>query len=391
MEALDQLCAVANAPVFGLFEEQLGHGIVGGRLLSSEAIGLETARTAARILAGESAGKISPQTIVAGPPTFDWRQLRRWKIDERRLPSGSIVRFQRPSTWERYRWYICGALGIILLQALTIVALLAQRSRRQRAELVAQRHRNELLHISRVQVLGQFASALAHELNQPLGAILSNAEAAELLLRKPNPALNDVREIVADIRKDDQHASEVIQRMRALLRRHEMELKPLAVEKLIAASIALTRQDASERGITVASEVLPQTPRVRGDRVHLQQVLLNLLVNALDAMHECPPERRRLLIRAAPAAADTVMFSVEDAGSGIPPDQLARVFESFHTTKANGLGVGLSISRTIVEAHCGKIWAENNPQGGATFRFTLPADVAAEQPPQPTSGADEKP
>ena len=372
MQALDQLCAVANAPVFGLFEEQLGHGIVGGRLFSSETVGRETAGVAARVLRGESVGNLPTLLLPAGPPTFDWRQLQRWGIDERRLPPQSIVRFRQPSAWERYRWYVFGVIGIILLQALTIVALLAQRTWRRRAESAAQRHRDELLHIGRVQMLGQLSCALGHELNQPLGAILSNAEAAELLLQRRSPDLREVREILADIRNDDQHASEVIHRMRTLLRRHEMELEPLSAEELIAECITLARSDAIERKVTIGAEVVPGTPRVRGDRVHLEQVLLNLLVNSMDAMRDCPAERRRLRVRGGPGDKDTVIFSVEDSGPGVPPDQLEHIFDSFHTTKPNGLGVGLSISRTIIEAHHGRIWAENNAHGGAIFRFTLP-------------------
>ena len=501
LSALDQLCAAANAPVFGMFEEQLGHGILGGRLFSSETLGREAARMAARVLGGELGRDIPPLVLSASQPTFDWRALQRWHIAERQLPPGSVVRFRQPSVWERYRGYMLGALGIITLQALTIVALVAQRIRRRRAEVslresqqfielataagelglwvrdaasdelwinprlrslfgwaenrtvrwedllahihpedrpraelalggttraggafefegrlrlpdgaekwvtakglatldaygqrlrtqgiffditarhaaeaAAQRHRNELLHIGRVHMLGQLSGALAHELNQPLGAILSNAEAAELLLQREPPPWSEVREILADIRKDDLRASDVIQRMRALLQRHELELKSLAADALFAECLVLARHDAYERKVTVTMEVRPGTPRLRGDRVHLQQVLLNLLINGMDAMSEGPVERRRLVVRGERGPNDTVEFSVEDAGSGIPPDQVERIFDSFHTTKPNGLGLGLSISRTIIEAHHGRIWAKNNSNGGATFCFTVPAD-----------------
>ncbi len=244
---------------------------------------------------------------------------------------------------------------------------------RHQAELAAQRHRNELRHIGRVHVLGQLSSTLAHELNQPLGAILSNAEAAELLLQNNHAPWDEVRAILADIRKDDQRASEVIQRMRGLLQRHEMELRPLTANELVAECIALARPDAMERKILVESVVMPDVSRMRGDRVHLEQVLLNLLVNGMDAMHHCPLERRRLMVRVERGGDSTVEFSVADAGAGIPADQMDRIFESFYTTKPTGLGLGLSISRAIIEAHHGRIWAENNPAGGATFRFVLPA------------------
>lgn len=505
MQALDRLCAVANAPVFGLFEEQLGHGIVGGRLISSESIGRETARLGARVLGGEAPGKIAPLVLSPSQLTFDWRELQRWKIDERELPAGSIVRFRQPSAWERYRWYIVGALGIILLQGLTILALLAQRAHRRRAEtslresrqfmelataagelglwvdntgsgelwvnpplrtifgwgddakirwknilervhaedrrgaesalqgvepaggafefegrlclpdgrekwiaakglatrngserplrtqgvvfdttarhtaeLAAQRHRNELLHIGRVHVLGQLSCALAHELNQPLGAILSNAEAAELLLQN-GASPGEIAEILADIRKDNQRASDVIKRMRALLSRHEIEPTAVSPTELIAECIALARSNAAELRVTVVSEIAPGTPSVRGDRIHLQQVLLNLLVNGMDAMRDLPTEPRRLLVRAEAVNRDTVGFLVQDTGPGIPPAKFDRIFDLFHTTKPSGLGVGLSISRTIIEAHHGRIWAENSAEGGAAVRFTLPAAGGGDQ------------
>ncbi len=242
---------------------------------------------------------------------------------------------------------------------------------RLQAELEAARQRAELAHIARVSTMGELATSLAHELNQPLGAILSNAEAAELFLENDQPDLRELRAILADIRKDDQRAADVIRRMRALLSRRELELKVVAVEELIEEAVAMTKPDALVRQVKVETEVASNLPRVRGDRVHLEQVLLNLMLNGMDSLNGCPAEQRRLVVRADRTGDGTVELSVRDCGHGIPADGLTKVFEPFYSTKAKGMGMGLAISRTIVEAHGGRIWAENNPDGGATFRFTL--------------------
>jgi C4-dicarboxylate-specific signal transduction histidine kinase len=243
---------------------------------------------------------------------------------------------------------------------------------RRRTELELQELRGQLAHAGRLSVLGQLAAALAHELNQPLGAILRNAEAAELFLQANPPALDEVRDIVADIRRDDQRAGAVIDRLRALMKRGALELRPLHLGSLVDEVATLARPDAIARRITVAVEMPLDLPLVRGDSVHLQQVLLNLLLNALDALNEAPPEFRRVTVRAQRAGPELVEVQVSDTGCGIPADQVARVFDPFFTTKPRGMGMGLSISRTIIGAHGGRIWAENRPEGGASFRFTLP-------------------
>jgi two-component system, LuxR family, sensor kinase FixL len=250
-------------------------------------------------------------------------------------------------------------------------------SERKQAEEQSVQHRNELAHVARVSTMGQLASSLAHELNQPLGAILRNAEAAELFLQDPSPDLDEVRAILADIRKDDHRAGEVIERMRGLLKRRAVERRRLDVGLLAGEVLTLVRPDANARRVALALEANPPLPSVEGDRVQLQQVLLNLVLNSLDAVKDNSAPERRVRVRARPAG-DTVEVSVTDNGHGIPADRLGRVFEPFFTTKPNGLGMGLAISRSIVEAHGGRLWAENNPAGGATFTFGLPAAIGGE-------------
>ena len=185
--------------------------------------------------------------------------------------------------------------------------------------------------------------------------------------------MDELRDILADIRKDDERAGEVIRRMRALLRKGELERQPLEINFLVEDVFRLVAANASLRTTSLGAELTPDLPLVSGDRIQLQQVLLNLILNALEAMAKQPPEKRRLRVRTSRASDGGVEVSVTDSGPGIEPANLPRLFEPFFTTKQSGIGMGLPIARKIVEAHQGRIWAENHPAGGAIFRFTLPA------------------
>jgi PAS domain S-box-containing protein len=249
-------------------------------------------------------------------------------------------------------------------------------TQRRQSELELQQLRGQLTHAGRVSVMGQLAAAMAHELNQPLGAILSNAEAAEIFLKQDPPALGELRDILADIRKDDERAGEVIRRMRSLLRRQEMERKPLAFNLLAEDVVRLVNTDATTRRITVVLELSPHLPLVEGDRIHLQQVFLNLILNAMEAMARNQTERRQITLQTRHTGQGQLEISVADSGPGIEPASLPRLFEPFFTTKQNGMGMGLAICRRIIEAHAGHIRAENQPAGGAIFYVTLPAKTS---------------
>jgi PAS domain S-box-containing protein len=503
-EALDGFALASRAPIYGHYETYVGHGIVGGSMVTFDEIGRKAAQLSIRILAGEDAQAAARSESYQPVTMFDWRQLQRWKISEQGLPPGSIIRFKEATFWQQYHRIIITALSLCLLEALLIVALLIQLRRRRVAEasvreneqrmslavdaanfgiwildvvrdeiwasdkwrelfgftsserldlerLLQRVHaddrealqqvltkalagggsydtefrltlpdgglrwisshgqvesnssgqavrirgasrdvtaykqteretlllRQELAHVGRVTMMGQLASALAHEINQPLGAILRNAEAAELFMQEASPDLEEIRAIVADIRKDDQRAGAVIDRMRGLLKRQPLDTRSLDVGELIGDVRALVRADASVRQVKLEVNVPGDLPPVRGDRVHIQQVLLNVIINGMDALNGTRGDRR-VSVTALRDNAKTVEIAVSDTGGGIPADRLSHVFDPFFTTKPNGLGMGLPISRTIIEAHGGRFWAENNNGGGATFRFTLPiAEEAA--------------
>ena len=245
-------------------------------------------------------------------------------------------------------------------------------SGRKLAELESQELRKEITHVDRVSMMGQLASALAHEINQPLGAILRNAEAAELFLQNASPDLEEIRAILADIRKDDQRAGSVINRMRSLLKRQNLDKRPVDVGELVGEVIALVWSDAKARHVKLELAVADHLPPVFGDVVHLQQVLLNLIVNGMDAIDEAKGGDRRVSVSASLDGPHMVEIAVSDSGPGVPADKLTRIFDPFFTTKPKGMGMGLPISRTIIEAHDGRLWAENRPDGGASFRLTLP-------------------
>jgi C4-dicarboxylate-specific signal transduction histidine kinase/ABC-type uncharacterized transport system substrate-binding protein len=246
------------------------------------------------------------------------------------------------------------------------------------AHLQLQQQRDELAHLSRVTTLGEMATTLAHELNQPLGAILSNAEAAEILLQTNPPDLDELRAILKDIRDDGWRAGEVIRRMRSLLKRQQFKMELIEVKGLVEALDGLLQAVVISRKARLQIEVAPALPPVLGDAVHLQQVLLNLILNALEAMIDCPIGEREVVVRAVPSATSGAQITVSDRGPGFSKEKLARLFEPFFTTKKDGMGIGLTICQKIIEAHGGLVQAENNPDRGATVRFTLPNSHHAE-------------
>jgi len=243
-------------------------------------------------------------------------------------------------------------------------------SRRVQLELAALRA--NLARVGRVSMLGQLASGLAHELNQPLAAILRNADVAELDLQSEKPDLEELRAITADSGKAVRRAKEIIDRTRALIKQRRVEMLPLAVDDLVQDVISLARAEAAAKQVSLSYAKDPALPAISGDRVHLSQVLLNLILNGMEAVHASPGVDRRVLIEAR-VQMGQVEMTVRDSGPGVPASDIERIFEPLFSTKPEGLGMGLAICRTIVEAHGGHLWADRTAPGrGAAFRFVLP-------------------
>jgi signal transduction histidine kinase len=379
-EALESIAQVANRPIVIPAETYIGYGGIGGMVAVPVAIAEEAAQLVLRVLDGESPAALPMARGDYIKPIFDWRQLVRWRVNEARLPEGSEVLFRQPSFWEQYRGLALGGAGIIAVQATLITGLILERRRRSRAESEARRSLAEVAHMNRRAGIAAVSASIAHELNQPLGAILSNAEAAELLLDRQPLDLAVIKEVLADIRRSDQRAADIITHMRDLLRKNDSEPLEIDLNDVIRRVVELLTPEARLRGISVNTLLDPRRLAVRANAVHLQQVVLNLALNGMEAMRDSTHGERRLTIRTGAANDSRVEVTVSDTGSGLAADTLDRVFEPFFSTKRDGIGLGLSIARTIIERQGGTISAENRPGGGATFRFILPSLVSSSVP-----------
>ena len=498
-QALDQFATASRAPIYGFYDTYLGHGIVGGSMVTFEEIGRKAAQLGIRMLADEDAQTAARLESPKAIPMFDWHELRRWNISEKQLPPGSAVRFKEATYWEQHYRLILVAGSLCALEAFLIGALLVQLRRRRLAErslreseermslaadaanvgiwirdLMGQKiwatdkwrelfgfekaerldmhsflkrlhsgdrdavsqtlasaeerggtyemeyrivlpdgrvrwissqgrvefddagkpvlmrgvsldntarkqaeqelheRRGELAHLARVTMLGELSGSLAHELNQPLTAILSNAQAAEHYLAQDAPDLAQVREILADVVAEDERAGEVIRRLRLLLRKGEVQQQTLDVNEVVIEVLKLARSDLTSQGVTVDTALASDLGAIRGDGVQLQQVLLNLVMNACDAMADNVAKDRLLTVRTFSTGEASVRIEVSDVGRGLPAGGAERAFERYFTTKTQGLGLGLSVCRTIITAHGGTLGAANNAGRGATFHFTLP-------------------
>ena len=269
------------------------------------------------------------------------------------------------------RWFTISVVPLHVPKGGAVVSH-TDNTERKRAELEAQLSRQELAHVSRVSTIGALATSMAHELNQPLTGILANAQAALRLLEGRSPDLGEIRSILSDIVDDDKRARDVIRRLRGLLRKDEIRFSLHELNGLIREVATLLNSDAIIRNIVVRLELDPDPVFVSVDAVQLQQVVLNLLLNAMEAMAECAEDGRTITVRTENTEADTVHVSLQDAGPGLREGTQQQVFEPFYTTKPSGVGMGLAISKSIIEAHGGRIWATDNATAGATFHFLLP-------------------
>lgn len=369
--ALRRLREVANAPIFSYQGTFFGRDTIGGPMHSIPELSRLAANATIRILGGEAAADIKVQPVGFAPPKYDWRQMQRWGISESNLPAGSEVLFREPRIWERFGWQLALIASVILIQTLLISGLLHERRRRRFAEVESRQRMAELAHLNRYSAAGELTTSIAHELNQPLGSILTNAETAEAMLKGATPDLDELREILADIRRDDQRASEVIRRLRSVLKKTPFETRIFDLNETVREVIGFLEALARGRKITLTCTTTSVELRVKGDAVQLQQVVLNLIINAMDAISEAEATERDINVSTNRSGA-WAEIGVSDTGAGIAIDDLKNVFNPFFTTKAQGMGMGLAIARTIVEAHHGKISAENRLPRGALFTVTLP-------------------
>jgi PAS domain S-box-containing protein len=273
----------------------------------------------------------------------------------------------------RVRWIAARGRGQYVDESVNnMLGVLLDITERKQAEAEVQQHRQELAHVSRVSIMGELSASMAHELNQPLTAILTNAQAAQRFMASGKADMNEFREILKDIAHDTTRARDVIRHLRALVKKSESDFTHLDIGETIREVVGFLHGDRVARNVRVVLELATGLPPVCGDRIQLQQVMINLLLNAFDALTNTPVPERSVVVATVLDSSQLIHITVRDNGTGIPADKLHALFEPFYTTKSEGMGMGLTVSRSIIEAHRGRIWAENNSEGGATFHITLP-------------------
>jgi signal transduction histidine kinase len=366
------IAETANRPIIAPIETYIGRGAIGGYVAMPSVIGAEAAQLALRILDGEQASAIPIAPGDSLRPVFDWPTMQRWGVDQSVLPQGSEIRNRTLPIWEQYPRQIAAVAAVVALQSGLIVALLYEHQRRRKAEVDARARLNELAHLNRQATAGELSAAIAHEVNQPLGAILSNAEAAELLLASPTPDIAEIREILADIKRDNQRASEVVVRSRRMLKKAAVLTEDVDVNAIVSEVFAFVASQASASKIHLETQLEPLPLYTRGDPIQLQQVILILVLNSMDALQEATGKQRLIVGLTSRAGAKHCEVRISDTGAGIALSDLDHVFDPFFSTKEHGMGMGLSIARSIVEMHGGKIGAATQKGGGAEFTVRLP-------------------
>ena len=370
-EALAAFAGVAGRPIVVQAENQLGTGAIGGIVASPALIGRETARLVLHVLAGENPLNIPVTTASVMKPIFDWRQLQRWNVRESRLPPGSEIRFRQPTIWEQYRPHIWAVGAAIILQAALIGWLLHEHRRRQAAEITARNTMSELMQMNCMATAGELSASIAHEVSQPLTGISARASAALRWLRSQPPNLDRVRAALEQIDGASHRASEIVKNVRGLFAKDAQARKAVNINSVFSAVLLLVRIELQKHQIRLETELSDRLPPVMGVEVQLQQVILNLVMNAIEAMHSAEP--RVLSVRSELSESGGVCVSVEDTGTGIDASSVDQVFKPLFTTKASGMGMGLSICHSIIQNHNGRIWVSAGPKRGTIFKFVLPA------------------
>ena len=377
---LARLHAVANAPIFSYDESFFGSAIVGGPLLLVADSSRETAAVAIRLLSGEKAGDIKVPPVEFSAPKFDWRQMQRWGITETKLPPGSEILFRNPTAWEQYRAYVLAGIAAILIQATLIFWLLYEHWRRQRAEVQARNSMAELNQLNRVATAGELSAAIAHEVKQPLAAIVTSARAALRWLSRENPDIGEARNSLDQIVVAGHRAGDLVTNVRAMFGKDTEEKTSADVNELTRSVLALVYFDLRKHSVETQMSLDEQLPPVIVNVVQLRQVILNLAMNAIESMASAA-EPRILSIKSEISGNNSVHVSIADTGSGIDLANLSRIFKPMFTTKERGMGMGLSICKSIIESHKGKIWVSVGAPRGSIFHFELPVQQGGEGKP----------
>jgi signal transduction histidine kinase len=382
---LARLIKAGRSPVFTYMDSEFGRGIVGGPMMSTQEIARQSAAAAVRILNGEIPETVKTPVLGASTPKYDWRELQRWKISEALLPPDSVVQFRQPTIWQSYRWQILLLTAAILVQAAMIMVLLYEHRRRRVAEVAARTSMSELMHMNRIATAGELSASIAHEVNQPLTGISARASAAARWLAKEPPDIEKVRNMLREIIAASDRAAEVVGGVRAMFKKDSKERPSVDINKLIRTVLEIVRVELQKNGVELQTALDEGLPRVECDPVQLQQVILNLVMNAIEAMQTVEP--RLLRIESKIVAPHSVRVLVQDTGKGVDPLHLDRIFRPLVTTKERGMGMGLSICRSIIESHYGRIWVEAAAPRGAIFQFELPTKADTEATGRPQSAA----
>ena len=369
---LSQFREVASAPIFSYIDSNFGRGIVGGPLLSSQQLAHRSAVVAVRILGGETAGNIKTPALGLSVPMYDWRELQRWNISEAILPPSSEIHFRGPTAWERYRVQVLVICAALLLQAALICWLLYEQRRRHRAEVLSRNFMSELTHMNRIATAGELSASIAHEVNQPLAGMVLTANAALRWLAAETPNLGKVRDALAQIVSAGHRAGDIIRNVRTMFGKDTQERRPVDINRVILAVLKLVQIEIQRHEIAVQTQLDHRLPPVIGLEIQLQQVILNLIMNAIESMQSGQSWPRELRVKSELGQSDEVRVCIEDSGTGTAPSDLERVFTPLFTTKERGMGMGLSICHSIIAGHNGRIWATAGVERGAIFHFVLP-------------------
>jgi signal transduction histidine kinase len=369
--ALNKMRAAALAPIFAYQGAYFGDRIVGGPMYSVQEVSEAAAAVAMRMLHGENPSDIKVQPIGFARPKYDWREMERWEISESRLPAGSEIYFRQPTLWEQYRWLILGVSAALLVQAALISWLFYEHRRRSLAEVRSRDAMAELAHMNRLETAGQLSASIAHEINQPVTGMVLSASAALRWLAAEKPDVDRIRTILTDIVGAGERAGDIIMGVRAMFKKGTNAKVQLNLNNLVNTVLALLHLDLQKEDVRVETHLDEELPMVLGDAVQLQQVILNLVVNAADAMRAVQP--RVLKLKTNRSASGMVRVSIEDSGPGISASDRERIFNPLFTTKPGGMGLGLSICRSIIETHGGRIWVSPAENCGAIFEFEVPA------------------